>query len=75
MNGLGRRNKASRWVKPAERIGSVAQVPRATGKWGLDPAERELIVDGGTRRPRANAGVGETGGDKALDGAVLHASG
>jgi hypothetical protein len=37
--------------------------PRATGKRGFGLVKRGPIVLGGSRRPRSNVGVGETGGE------------
>jgi hypothetical protein len=45
------RIKASKWVKLAERSGFVVE-SRVTGKRVFGRVERELIVVGGSRRPR-----------------------
>lgn len=73
-NGLREGSKASKQVKLAERGDSAVRCPGRPGS-GLEPAERESIAFGGSRRLRVSAGVGETGWRTASCDAPLHAGG
>jgi len=58
------RIKASKWVKLAERDGSVARPQSDREGSPSGGTERELIVVGGSRQLRVSVGVSETDGDK-----------
>jgi len=69
------RIKASKWVKLAERSGSVARTWSDREALPSGRVKRELIVVGGSRLLRASVGVAETSGDKGREATFQHVGG